>query len=511
MDNTNIKAPKLNISNIKSPLSGGGSGLGRVGQGGTSRIGTLARIARKNKIAINSLVKSKEDREISGTDNKSEINSTLVETNKILVEIQKQLALDFAMRASEEKEEKNKLQREDSKKKLKAEESALEKTGKKIGKAVGKVTSKILAPVKGIFDKVLDFLVTLGTGIAVNAVFEWLKDEENINKVKGWFSWIKENWQWVAAAVGAIALLPLVGTITSVFGIIGGIVGVLTAIAGPLLALLANPIFLGALGLVLAPIAIAAGAAFTVEAIRTKMAGGDAFREAHKLNAERLTKETEGDYTVNEFGRFRDPSKSKRSGMDSVETSPKATEGMKAAYAAFKKRQAKIDEIRDQMRAEMDAEKAKLKPIAVQSGRKKPGYVNPNTKARNQVEQNVREKYEAKLANLLSTNIQARRLGGPVSPGKPYLVGEDGPEIVVPKISGTVINNIKTERMYQTISSDMGEGNISMMELQPITNQLPPPEIPVPSGPATEVPDVSSVNLADPYRQLTPMLYGITV
>ena len=128
-------------------------------------------------------------------------------------------------------------------------------------------------------------------------------------------------------------------------------------------------------------------------------------------------------------------------------------------------------------------------------------------KLRNEAESRVRAQFEGNIQGI----IEARRLGGPVSPGKPYLVGEDGPEIVVPKISGTVINNIKTERMYQTISSDMGEGNISMMELQPITNQLPPPEIPVPSGPATEVPDVSSVNLADPYRQLTPMLYGITV
>jgi len=28
---------------------------------------------------------------------------------------------------------------------------------------------------------------------------------------------------------------------------------------------------------------------------------------------------------------------------------------------------------------------------------------------------------------------------------------------------------------------------------------------------ATEVPEISSVNMADPYRKLTPMLYGITV
>ena len=70
---------------------------------------------------------------------------------------------------------------------------------------------------------------------------------------------------------------------------------------------------------------------------------------------------------------------------------------------------------------------------------------------------------------------------------------------------------MRTEKIVQTLSSDMGEGSINMIELPPITNQLPPPEIPVPSGPATEVPEVSSVNLADPYRQLTPMLYGITV
>ena len=39
MDNTDIKTLKLNVSTIKSPLSGGGSSLGRVGQEGTSKVG----------------------------------------------------------------------------------------------------------------------------------------------------------------------------------------------------------------------------------------------------------------------------------------------------------------------------------------------------------------------------------------------------------------------------------------------------------------------------------------
>ena len=109
--------------------------------------------------------------------------------------------------------------------------------------------------------------------------------------------------------------------------------------------------------------------------------------------------------------------------------------------------------------------------------------------------------------------IGQRERGGPIAAGKPYLVGEGGPELVVPKISGTVINNMKTEKIYQMISSDMGEGNINMMNLSPITNQMPPPEMPdmgVGEG-ATEVPEIASVNMANPYRQLTPMLYGITV
>ena len=67
MANTNVQTPKLTVSNIKSPLTGGGSDLGNVGQGGTSKIGTLAKIVRKNRISINSLIKSQEtqDRKIT--------------------------------------------------------------------------------------------------------------------------------------------------------------------------------------------------------------------------------------------------------------------------------------------------------------------------------------------------------------------------------------------------------------------------------------------------------------
>lgn len=66
--------------------------------------------------------------------------------------------------------------------------------------------------------------------------------------------------------------------------------------------------------------------------------------------------------------------------------------------------------------------------------------------------------------------------------------------------------------MYQMLSFDMNQGGgINMIELPPITNQMPPPEIPVPTQQATDVPEISSTNMTDPYRQLSPLLYGITV
>ena len=40
-----------------------------------------------------------------------------------------------------------------------------------------------------------------------------------------------------------------------------------------------------------------------------------------------------------------------------------------------------------------------------------------------------------------SQQTEARAHGGPVEEGRPYLVGEEGPELVVPNQNGTVIPN----------------------------------------------------------------------
>jgi len=45
------------------------------------------------------------------------------------------------------------------------------------------------------------------------------------------------------------------------------------------------------------------------------------------------------------------------------------------------------------------------------------------------------------MGNLIKDLIKPRAMGGPVNAGQPYLVGEQGPELIVPAASGNVISS----------------------------------------------------------------------
>ena len=118
----------------------------------------------------------------------------------------------------------------------------------------------------------------------------------------------------------------------------------------------------------------------------------------------------------------------------------------------------------------------------------------------------VEESYIPKIQNIL----EGRAKGGPVSAKTPYLVGESGPEIFAPNVDGSIVNNMRTEKIYQMISSkDAGKINFITMELPPkvmkkeqqdSTQQTAPP-----------VPSISPVNGSNPYMNTTPEIYGIYV
>jgi hypothetical protein len=59
--------------------------------------------------------------------------------------------------------------------------------------------------------------------------------------------------------------------------------------------------------------------------------------------------------------------------------------------------------------------------------------------------------------------IKRRAKGGPVEEGEPYLVGEEGPEVIVPKEKGTVVAMEDTKDPFNPLGGRMrpGEGGTS--------------------------------------------------
>ena len=296
------KLPKLNVTNVSSAVFGKeGSALGKE-----SKIGKLSRILRTTRIKVNTIEKIlPEHQEVISSNakkafenarkitsiknilknqkskvgeklpksNKENFVKTLAETNKILVEIQKQLASDFSMQVAEQKEDEQKEKKERSREKLKAEESALEKGRKRIGAALANTTKKVLSPFKGIFDQIKEFVMTVGAGIAVNAAFKWLSEEENRKKMEDAFTFLKNNWKWIAGvAAGLFLMSPIIGIVSSIISL-GSI---LFGIGSFIFSLLGAPVFLTLLGLLTA----AGGIYALVELLKNRSAGGRGLRAA---------------------------------------------------------------------------------------------------------------------------------------------------------------------------------------------------------------------------------------
>ena len=441
------------------------------------------------------------------------ISSTLEETNKILVEIQQQIGIAFGMRNAEEKEKNENLKEERSRERLRLREGALESV-KKIGTVVKGAADTILQPVKGIFEKIMDFLKVLGTGFAVNAVFDWLKDENNIKKVEGWFSWIKDNWKWMAAAVGAIALLPVISTISGILGPVGLIVGLLAKAVPLLLAVLTNPIFLG----VAAGAGLLLGGKAIADAIRRNRAGGEAHLNAFDALKEELSEEIPG-IKIKGSGKGETFGFGNLKGRFAKSFSSTATEEQKALLESYKKRRDALIDNKNAMQAEISKQRDAVNPVMKerktnQQERMRGGGATRTVedrqateKLRNEAESKVRAQFEGNIQGI----IEARRMGGPVVAGRPYLVGEGGPEMFTPAFNGNIINNMKTEKIYEMISSkNAGKINFVSMELPPKfmnsgknTSTEEQQEIPIPT--------ISAVNGSNPYMSITPNVYGIYV
>jgi len=207
----NSITPKLNISNIKSPFGK----FGGLSSAGFGKFGGLSSAGMKFK--SQTLYRAPKIGPSSGSISTGNISNTLVETNRILVEIQNQLAIDFASRIAQEQAEVKRIKVSRNRDKQGAAEKGIESPLFGVGKALGKIGSAVVSPIKGVFDKIKEFLLLIAGGFAVNKGMQWLSDEENRKKIAGVFDYIGKNWKWILGTVIALNVLSIAGSILSLF------------------------------------------------------------------------------------------------------------------------------------------------------------------------------------------------------------------------------------------------------------------------------------------------------
>ena len=453
--------PKLNRRNISSPLSSSAAKISSASPKPLLKKSNFS-FAPRSTFDEKSIIKPSTIEDSEKTSRVSSVEQTLVETNKILVEIQKQLSLDFAMRIAEEKEKNASLKEEKSKRKFALKESSIESVNR-IDNIVKSVADKVLAPVKSAFDKLIEFITTLGLGIGVNAVFKWLENEENREKLTRFFNIIKENG-------------TLVKNILKTFGAIfvgRKILGALSVLKKAFL-LLGSPAGIAAItALSLFKIGKDTGDAANrtleergIDPEKAKVLGSEENIEATKVLTEQASNPLTGGMLV--------PTLVQQQLGPDGKPKERLYEGKKKVDSVFN--------------------------VPLYGGL----FRMLNPKGYQEYLQKEREAPELK-----GKAPEARKMGGPVKAGNTYLVGEQGPELVKFSENGQVINNMKTEKIYQMISSKRsGRNNFVTMDLPP---QVIKKEKSVPTPPTPSIPNISSTNAVDLWRVKTPDIYGIYV
>lgn len=150
-------------------------------------------------------------------------------------------------------------------------EDDLEKKPK--DKKTGLIPNAIKKPALNFFEKLKTYFLNIMIGSGVAALFDWLKDPANAEKVTKFKDFLINNAGWIVGGLAALALLPIVGGLV---GLVGGILGGLSSLGLviPLLPIILKGILIAA---VLA-LTVAAGNAIKNK-ITQAISGGSKFKE----------------------------------------------------------------------------------------------------------------------------------------------------------------------------------------------------------------------------------------
>lgn len=387
------------------------------------------------------------------------IISSLNQTNLILVEIQKQMSLDFASRISDQKQQVISEKRRISRDKFALQEGIVE-TVRNIKSKVKQATEVVTRPVRNIFARILDFLKVLSAGIAVNGIFKWLSDPENRKKLMGWFNVIKDHWKWI------------LGTLVTLIGLKLG-----SKLIGPLRILTTIGAFLGKRLLpLLGKVALVLGAAGIGKFI------GNIARE--------VGEEIKGDGDSWWRNILSIPLLNFANLMDIL-------------WAPFQA-------IKEYIVAGGDIEESNKKMAEYDATLRENWRKTWNSVDFLDIIPNEPGSLGAWEAYGVES-IEGMAMGGSVKSNKPYIVGEKGPELFVPNLSGSILNNRKTEKIYKLLSNDVMRGNsVQTIQLPDIVN---PPKVSrtQSSEMINEVTLLPSVDGSNPFMKVTPEIYGMFV
>ena len=108
-------------------------------------------------------------------------------------------------------------------------------------------------------------------------------------------------------------------------------------------------------------------------------------------------------------------------------------------------------------------------------------------------------------------NMETRKTGGSVSPGKSYLIGEEGMEIFKPNTAGTIVPNTRAKEIASKLGP-VGEGTQEIIQMDLGTEKADPPETPkMAAGTTNKMENVDSVNILNPYMESIKEKYKIAI
>ena len=467
------KLPKINVTKLTDVGMDSGAVTSKKRRGRPKKLQTPAEVdADINLREFQKAQKKVNASKLMGSQVKK-TNAILMESNKILMDIASVISTDFTTRIDGEKQELRDLQSKRQKGEVAEKEGKLEGKGQSTNK-ISAAAQKMMQPIMGAFDKIKELVSIIGLGILGSGALEFLKDPANLEKVKGFFDFIAKHWKWVLGGLGVLVALKFVGPIITLVKVVRKAVKILLKFGKFVKNL---------------PKRLRVTRKLIQRAFKKKFGTKVGTKIGTKIG-QKVTKKV----ATKTVTKVAVKSAGKGLGKSVLKKIPLVGLGLGAAFA--------IDRLRggDWSGALMELGSGAASMI--------PGVGTAVSVA---LDAGLIAKDVVDAKNQEATEggeVTARKTGGNISKGKPYLVGEGGPELFKPNISGSLLRAGATAETLKTLAEDESP-NIIQMDLPAIKSA--PPTVPTKSVPANEVELISPVNTLNEYMLAVPDLLGISV